>query len=121
MQGVLSSNSNSSASSLHCTLFLFSDRLLIAKRPSYHQSGRKLTGLDDVSKLWKGSIIGGGGAGGGVGVRGGPGRSGVGDSSKDGGGKLSCKGVVSVLDVVASDLGGGGTSRTLLLCVIALC
>jgi len=43
-----------------------------------------------------------------VGVRGGPGRSGVSDSSRDGGGKLSCRGVVSVLDIVASDCGGGG-------------
>ena len=82
---------------------------MIAKRPTAHQSGRKLTGLDDVSKLWKGRIIGGGGAGGGVGVRGGPGRSGGPGEAKDGGGKLSCKGVVNVLDVVASDLGGGGT------------
>ena len=43
-------------------------------------------------------------------MRGGPGRSGISDMSRDGGGKLSCKGVVSVLDIVASDCGGGGRS-----------
>ncbi|TIA70445.1 hypothetical protein E3P91_03059 [Wallemia ichthyophaga] len=33
---------------LPCTLFLFNDKLVIAKRPSAHARGRKLSGLDDL-------------------------------------------------------------------------
>ncbi|GAA5879250.1 hypothetical protein JCM16303_003134 [Sporobolomyces ruberrimus] len=36
---------------LRCTLFLFSDTILIAKRPSGDRSGKTLAGLDDVDKL----------------------------------------------------------------------
>lgn len=92
--------------SLHCTLILFSDRLLISKRPTGGTSGRRLTGLEDVAKMCKGRIIGGGSAGGGgVRVYGGPGS----EKAKDrDAGKLSYKGMVNVLDVIATDVGGGG-------------
>ncbi|GAA6009896.1 hypothetical protein JCM11491_000856 [Sporobolomyces phaffii] len=36
---------------LRCTLFLFSDTVLIAKRPSGEKSGKAHAGLDDVDKL----------------------------------------------------------------------
>lgn len=36
---------------LRCTLFLFSDTVLIAKRPSGDRSGKTHAGLDDVDKL----------------------------------------------------------------------
>ncbi|GAA5936884.1 uncharacterized protein JCM15063_000090 [Sporobolomyces koalae] len=36
---------------LRCTLFLFSDLVLIAKRPSGDKAGKMLAGLDDVDKL----------------------------------------------------------------------
>lgn len=36
---------------LRCTLFLFSDMLLIAKRPSGEKSGKTHVGLDDADKL----------------------------------------------------------------------
>lgn len=56
-------------------------------------SGRKITGLDDVARLVK--------SGGGVAVM-----------DKTGGkkDKLSYRGMVDVLDVIASDIGNGGES-----------
>lgn len=88
-----------SLSSLHCTLFLFDDKLMIVKRQSSAISGRKVTGLDDVTKLVK--------TGGGVAVIDKAG------SKKD---KLSYRGIVDVLDVIAADTGNGGqfgsSSRT---------
>ncbi|KAG0709787.1 hypothetical protein DFH29DRAFT_885797 [Suillus ampliporus] len=70
---------------LHCTLFLFDDKLMIVKRPGNgEKSGRSLAGLDDVGKLAK---IGGLPLG----------------MKKSG---LSCKGVIDLPDIVAVDLGG---------------
>ncbi|KAL7421475.1 hypothetical protein Q5752_004362 [Cryptotrichosporon argae] len=73
---------------LHCTLFLFDDKLMIVKRQASTVSGRKITGLDDVAKL----------------VNKGPG--GIMDlgGKKD---KLSFKGTVDILDVIAADVGDG--------------
>lgn len=75
---------------LYCTLFLFDDKLLIAKRQSTSVNGRKVTGLEDVSKLVR--------SGGGVAVK-----------EKDGAKnwKLSYRGTVNILDVIAVDLGDG--------------
>lgn len=75
---------------LYCTLILFDDKLLIAKRQSTSVNGRKVTGLDDVSKLVR--------SGGGVAVK-----------EKDGAKnwKLSYRGTVNILDVIAVDLGDG--------------
>ncbi|PWN53524.1 hypothetical protein IE53DRAFT_338631 [Violaceomyces palustris] len=42
---------SSSSKTLHCTLFLFDDRLAIVKRANPTSSGRKLVGLDDLNKL----------------------------------------------------------------------
>lgn len=64
---------------------------MIVKRQSSAISGRKVTGLDDVQKLVK--------TGGGVAIRA---KDGV---KKD---KLSYRGIVDVLDVIASDVGNGG-------------
>ncbi|KAH9469064.1 hypothetical protein MJO28_005428 [Puccinia striiformis f. sp. tritici] len=43
---------NPSPTILHCTLFLFNDTMLIAKKPpNHHLTGRGLAGLDDYDKL----------------------------------------------------------------------
>lgn len=84
-------------SNLHCTLFLFDDKLMIVKRQSSSVSGRKITGLDDMDKLVK--------SGGGVAVLDKAG------SKKD---KLSFRGTVDILDIMATDVGGGGKSMTML-------
>ncbi|KAK4685638.1 hypothetical protein P7C73_g4506, partial [Tremellales sp. Uapishka_1] len=76
--------------SLHCTLFLFDDKLMIAKRQSSSVCGRKVTGLDDVAKLVK--------TGGGVAVM---------DKNGSRRDKLSFKGLVNVLEVIATDVGNG--------------
>lgn len=78
-------------STLHCTLFLFDDKLILVKRQSSAISGRNVTGLNDVQKLVK--------SGGGVAVMD---KNGA---KKD---KLSYRGMVDVLDVIASDVGNGG-------------
>lgn len=81
------STSTSSAGSLHCTLFLFDDKLVIAKRPGNgEKSGRALTGLDEMEKLAKAGGLP-------VGMK----KSG-----------MTFKGVVDVTDVVAADVGGPG-------------
>jgi hypothetical protein len=55
MSGLLSPSSISMASpshrTLHCTLFLFDDVIVIAKRASSSSCGRFLVGLDDLNKL----------------------------------------------------------------------
>jgi hypothetical protein len=66
---------------------------MVVKRQSASVSGRKVTGLDDMERLVK--------SGGGVAVMD---KSG---SKKD---KLSFRGTVDILDVIATDVGGGGTS-----------
>ncbi|KDQ15406.1 hypothetical protein BOTBODRAFT_145159 [Botryobasidium botryosum FD-172 SS1] len=84
--------SNSAAASaeiLHCSLFLFDDRLMIVKRQSPTASARSLAGLDDIDKVTK--------SGGLLGLSKAPGLR------RDG---MSCKGVVDVTDVVCTDVGG---------------
>ncbi|CCA70680.1 hypothetical protein PIIN_04614 [Serendipita indica DSM 11827] len=68
---------------LHCTLFLFDDRLIIVKRPNGAASGRALARLDDIEKLLRTNSLG--------------------TLKKSG---MSCKGVVDVLDVTATDASG---------------
>ncbi|KAJ7498756.1 RhoGEF domain-containing protein [Mycena latifolia] len=76
---------SSSTGSLHCTLFLFDDKLLIVKRPGNgEKGGRALAGLDELDKLTK---AGGRPSG----------------KKKSG---MTCKGVVDVTEVVATDVGG---------------
>jgi hypothetical protein len=66
---------------------------MIVKRQNSAISGRKVTGLDDVTRLVK--------SGGGVAVMDKAG------SKKD---KLSFRGIVDVLDIIAADTGNGGRS-----------
>jgi hypothetical protein len=81
------STSGSSIGSLHCTLFLFDDKLLIVKRPGNGEKGaRVLSGLDELDKVTKAGGIPAG-------------------KKKSG---MSCKGVLDVTDVVATDPGGAG-------------
>jgi len=79
--------SSSSVGSLHCTLFLFDDKLLLVKRPSSSdKGGRALAGLDDVDRITK--------------------SGGIPNGRKKSG--MICKGVFDVADVVATDVGGSG-------------
>lgn len=80
------SMSSSSLGSLHCTLFLFNDKLLIVKRPSGEKGGRALSGLDELDKLTK--------------------AGGIPNNKKKSG--MSCKGVVDITDIAATDVGGAG-------------
>lgn len=83
------SASSSSGSSLHCTLFLFDDKLVIVKRPgSGEKGGKALTGLSELNKVTK--------------------AGGIPTGKKKSG--MTCKGVVDVTDVVATDIGGVGRS-----------
>ncbi len=78
---------NSSAVSLHCSLILFDDKMLIVKRPSNGDKGcRALAGLDDLDKVTKASGIGSG-------------------RRKHG---MTCKGVVDITEIAAADVGGSG-------------
>jgi hypothetical protein len=92
MQDTLPSGSSSSSglgagSPLHCTLFLFDDKLVIVKRPGIgEKGGRALAGLDEMEKSTKAGGLP-------LGVK----KSG-----------MSCKGVVEVVDLVATDVGGPG-------------
>jgi len=83
--------SNVGLSPLPCTLFLFDDKLMIVKRQNSSISGKKVTGLDDVTKLVK--------SGGGVAVM-----------DKNGGkkDKLSYRGLANVSQVTVTDVGNGG-------------
>ncbi|KAF7288279.1 DH domain-containing protein [Mycena chlorophos] len=84
MSSAASVNS-SSANALQCTLFLFDDKLLMVKRPSSgDKSGRALAGLEALDKLTKGA--------------------GLPNIKKKGG--MTCKGVIDVTEVVATDIGG---------------
>ena len=78
--------SGSSGSVLHCTLFLFDDKLLIVKRPNGDKGGKALSGLDGLEKLTK--------------------AGGIPTGKKKSG--MSSKGVVDLADVVVSDPGGAG-------------
>lgn len=42
---------NSHTDDLHCTLFLFNDRLMIAKRNDADGTGRSIVGLNNINKL----------------------------------------------------------------------
>ncbi|KAJ3859197.1 hypothetical protein EV359DRAFT_51220 [Lentinula novae-zelandiae] len=88
-----SASSTSLVGSLHCTLFLFDDKLLIVKRPGNgEKSGRVLAGLDELDKITK---------------------SGLPTGKKKNG--MVCKGVLDVTDVVATDQGGAVTDFHLYL------
>lgn len=72
---------------LHCSLILFDDKLLIVKRPGNGEKGcRALAGLDDLEKVGKNAI-----------------------SSSKRKNAMSFKGVLDVTDVVVTDVGGPGT------------
>ena len=82
-----SAGGSSTLEPLHCTLFLFDDKLMIVKRSGNgEKSGQVLAGLDQLEKIAKGSGV----------------PSGL---KKNG---MSCKGVVDLTDVVATDVGGAG-------------
>ena len=83
-----SATGSSAGSSLHCTLFLFDDKLVIAKRPG-DKCGRAMTGLDHPDKVVVGKNL-------------------AATPKKTG---LVCKGVVEVTDVTATDVGGAGESH----------
>jgi hypothetical protein len=87
--------------SLHCTLILFDDKLVIVKRVAATVSGRKVTGLDSIDKMMK--------AGGGLN---GLAHSGT-TLSKD---KLEFRGVIDILDVIATDVGNSGKLLLTPLC-----
>ncbi|KAF9481824.1 hypothetical protein BDN70DRAFT_875770 [Pholiota conissans] len=70
--------------SLNCTLFLFDDKLVIAKRPNSDKGGKALSGLDGVEKVTK--------------------AGGIPTGKKKSG--MTCKGVVDITEVVATDVGG---------------
>jgi hypothetical protein len=86
------------ASPLPCTLFLFDDKLMIVKRQNSSISGRKVTGLDDVTRLVK--------SGGGVAVM---------DKNAGKKDKLSYRGLVNVSQVILTDVGNGGKGQPALL------
>jgi hypothetical protein len=82
-----SATSGSGSSPLHCTLFLFDDKLMIVKRPGNgEKGGRALAGLDELDRLTKAGGLP-------LGMK----KSG-----------MSCKGVVDITEVVATDVGGAG-------------
>lgn len=91
----MSSSTSTSTGALHCTLFLFDDKLMIVKRPHASASGRTLTGLDQLARAAKAGGLP-------LGVK------------KNG---MSFKGVVDVTDVVATDVGMSGGSAWLQRCV----
>ncbi|CCF47991.1 hypothetical protein NDA11_002901 [Ustilago hordei] len=87
---------------IHCTLFLFDDRIAIVKRANASTSARKTVGLDDISRLTSqmktfteksshGALL---------------------PSSKRS--ELSFRGSISIMDVDAQDLGGTDLQLTLL-------
>ncbi|KAG9038527.1 hypothetical protein FRB95_000748 [Tulasnella sp. JGI-2019a] len=81
--GVNSTSVDPANSPLHCTLFLFDDRLLIVKRPSGSASGRGLSGLEEMERAMR--------------------NGGLPTGVKKG--AMSCKGVMDVTEVVATDSG----------------
>lgn len=84
-----SSTAPSTSTTLHCTLFLFDDKLVIVKRPGNGEKGGKaLSGLDGVEKVTK--------------------AGGIPTGKKKSG--MTCKGVVDIMDVAATDVGGAGPS-----------
>ncbi len=71
---------------LHCTLFLFDDKLMIVKRPNGEKSGRALAGLDNLEKFTNGA--------------------GFPKGTKKSG--MVFKSMLEVTDVVATDVTGAG-------------
>lgn len=96
--GPSSASTNGQAlGNLHCTLFLFDDKLVIVKRPGNgEKGGRALSGLNDLDKLAKSGGLP-------MGLK----KSG-----------MVCKGVVDVTDVVVTDVGGAGESTKTLFCIM---
>lgn len=88
---VSASPERASQSNLPCTLFLFNDKLVIVKRQHPGISGKKTTGLDNLTALVN--------AGGIAGLASGS------TAKRD---KLSFRGVVDVLEVISADVGGSG-------------
>lgn len=84
---ISTSMSSSVNAPLHCTLFLFDDKLLIVKRPNGEKGGRALSGLEELPGILNG------------------GRPASMKKKKTG---MTCKGVVDITDVVATDIGGAG-------------
>ncbi|KAG5648922.1 hypothetical protein DXG03_000271 [Asterophora parasitica] len=79
------STSSGFLNALHCTLFLFDDKLVIVKRPGTgEKGGRVLSGLEELDKVTK--------------------AGGIPVGKKKSG--MTCKGVVDVTEVVATDVGG---------------
>ena len=83
---ISSAPSSASSTSLHCSLFLFDDKVVIVKRPNGEKGARSLSGLDGVDKVTK--------------------AGGIPTGKKKSG--MTCKGVVDITDVVATDVGGAG-------------
>lgn len=83
---------SSSSGSLHCSLLLFDDKLMVVKRPSGDKPGRTLAGLDDVEKLAHGGL--------------GPTTRGRGLSISIRRAGMTCKGVVDITDVAMTDCSG---------------
>ena len=94
----LAASPPSASNAMPCTLILFDDKLMIVKRQSGTISGRSITGLDDVPGLVKN--------GGGIAV------IEKNPSKKD---KLTFRGSVDILDIIASDVGNGGDFAVLFL------
>jgi hypothetical protein len=81
-----SSSISMSSSSLHCSLLLFDDKVVIVKRPNGEKGARSLSGLDGVDKVTK--------------------AGGIPTGKKKSG--MTCKGVVDITEVAATDIGGAG-------------
>ncbi|KAL9933471.1 hypothetical protein V8E36_007647 [Tilletia maclaganii] len=123
LSGAGGSSSSSTGRPIPCTLLLFDDRLVIAKRASSSTCGRRAVGLEDLTRLasamkWnpEGNGVDGPGGGGGGGY--GYGAGGISGSAAGAGGsdigglmtrsriELGFRGVVDLMDVTAVDLGG---------------
>lgn len=85
---------------LHCTLFLFDDRLAVVKRQNPNGCGRKLTGLDDLNRLADQMKMY-------------TERSGSATPSAHKKAEMSFRGMVDIMDISALDLGGPG----MMLCI----
>ncbi|KAI0797051.1 hypothetical protein C8Q75DRAFT_223510 [Abortiporus biennis] len=74
-----------SLGNLHCTLFLFDDKIVIVKRPGNgEKAGRKLAGLDDLERSLKSGVP-------------------PPPLKKTG---MVCKGIVDITDLAVTDVGG---------------
>ncbi|KIY49377.1 hypothetical protein FISHEDRAFT_41844 [Fistulina hepatica ATCC 64428] len=80
---VTASSTSISGMSLNCTIFLFDDKLLFVKRPP-DKSGRTLAGLDEVDRVTK--------------------SAGLPNAKRKSG--MTAKGVVDLVDVALTDVGG---------------